>query len=98
MLLCLTVSVLLKALTIIEACDFSVYGCWMLKRWLRTYLFQVLNFILNFVRRKSAVSSFQDVMKLFCDSFVELNRINCFLAKLDASSQMKLLNFCCVYR
>lgn len=60
------VYVLLKALTIIETCDFSVCVCvcWMLKCWLRTYLFQVLNFILNFVHRKSAVSSFQDVMKL----------------------------------
>ena len=70
---------------ITEARDFSLCGCWMLKCLLRTSLFQVLNFILKFVRRKSAVSSFQDAMKLvywlLCDSFVELNRINCFLAK-----------------
>lgn len=75
MLLCLIVSVLLTALTGTEACDFCVCACECVLNaiffFLRTDLLQVLNFILNFVDRKPAVSIFQDVLKLlFTNSLV----------------------------
>lgn len=60
------------ALTVTEACDFCV--CMRVLNaiflFLRTYLLQVLNFILNTVDRKPAVSIFQDVLKLLFTNFL----------------------------
>lgn len=72
---------------------------------LRTYLLQVLNFILNIVDRKPAVSIFQDVLKLLFTnflvifnftSFVKLDQLNYVLSELDVSSWIVCLNFCCM--